>query len=1235
MMRTLLACLLAVAAAAAEWRLDAAAGTVGSLAVPIAALAHAGALRVDAARTAGDGGDCWVEIRLVAADGRRYATAEPLHIPAGERRASAVFGLDAGSWTGKDGPLGADAVRSLAALEIAAHGWTGAIQARIEAVAAPAGTPAFTVVALHPGLIAVGPWREWRVRLAGGFQNEQGELELIDAAGRRWPMFLDQPGSPDPAGRWRAHGPARWVLRLAPDEAPAAPARLHWSDGQLSWDGPPQDPGSAVAASETLPAAAAAALPISDTEAWAGPASRFVDGAWLRLPWQEMPAALAPVIAWRSGWTGFRGAEAIAWPQAEALDRRAAAGLAWIDLLPEGLAEEQGPFRFGLSPWTGGDGPWTTPRDLWRSDAPWLAWRAHARAVLARCRAAPGLAGWSLGLQRSANDAAQRDRLAQVASGIATLVATLDMRPVVARHPQLATFARSDPSGAWFAFADGAAGWTQGPVPLSGPVLFERGGGSDGAGGIAVPVAPGGEVRLAGAQVALDSNLFNLDRLELDVALDGGGEATLYMWMTDHRHRWWQQRVGRITGDGGWQTVGVDCGERAAWTSPGATWSDDVRRRIRAMGVVAYVRGAGPQARLRLDRMRRLGWPAMAAAPQLAFTSVVRGPAAVQRWQPISAGFQLSMASLNPYDPDLADVVGEVEGPGGAKFRHPAYWYEPHRLDFDGSTETAVPDGTGEWRWRWTPPTPGAWRYRLVARLKVRDAWQQAESAWSTVDVGSVRGAMPTVAADRSDPRWFATAEGRFWYPIGINLRSPGDERQDGCLAEERAFKPTDEEPAAIRGWRSIDWQRRGTRAYERWFDTMQANGMDWARVWMCPWWCGLEWRRDWDDYGGLVWYSQANAARMDRVMELAASHGVYVQVELMNHGMVGEHADRQWQDSPYNRRNGGPCRQVGDWFKSDEVWAIHAKRLRYTLARWGWCTNLAAWSLSSELEFTGTFNQETGGNDRGFSPSLQAWIERSLAWMRENDPQRDRMTTIHWSHPWSGPRHWRTPGLGFSNSNAYTAFQDFDEALGGRMRPRSLPIALDAYLNQLFPADELKRPTLIGEWGGHWADNTPWVLRGELRTGLWLQAVTPYAANTGFWWWLWLDVADKWSQYGAVARFMQGEERRGIAWTPIQPRFEGGAQRLLAQGMRSDKAVRLYVWPRGMDQDFRRVQPKAAGDLLIEGVAAGSVWHVRRIDGGNGEVVAERDLRADDAGRLRLPVSAVDPDAVFKLDRN
>ena len=101
-------------------------------------------------------------------------------------------------------------------------------------------------------------------------------------------------------------------------------------------------------------------------------------------------------------------------------------------------------------------------------------------------------------------------------------------------------------------------------------------------------------------------------------------------------------------------------------------------------------------------------------------------------WQPIACDFQLSLASRNPYDPDEADVVGEVEGPDGQHLRHPAYWFEAMRLTATPQGERAAAEGAGGWRWRFSPPSAGTWRWRIVARIKRREAWLETASGWST-----------------------------------------------------------------------------------------------------------------------------------------------------------------------------------------------------------------------------------------------------------------------------------------------------------------------------------------------------------------------------------------------------------------------------------------------------------------------------------------------------------------------
>jgi hypothetical protein len=287
---------------------------------------------------------------------------------------------------------------------------------------------------------------------------------------------------------------------------------------------------------------------------------------------------------------------------------------------------------------------------------------------------------------------------------------------------------------------------------------------------------------------------------------------------------------------------------------------------------------------------------------------------------------------------------------------------------------------------------------------------------------------------------------------------------------------------------------------------------------------------------------------------------------------------------------------------------------------------------LSSELEFTAAWYTETQHNeDSGYSPSTEKWVKKHLAWFKGNDPL-PRAVSIHFSHPWDGSRLWPTEGLGFNNSNAYTGFQDFGRLGGNRGYGRDLPMALDIYLNQHFPAARLHRPTLIGEWGGHWSDNDSTTLAQELHVGLWLQAATPYAGNTGFWWWLWLDAGDKWAEYAHVAAFVAGDDRRGLGYQPAKPRVEGGA-RVSVSGMASESEHRYYAWLTRSDQQ-QMSSAKDAGSARIETGQAGSTWRVERWSCAEGKVEKSFELQADPQGALVLPLERVNPDAAFKLSR-
>lgn len=1253
MMRAVMSAMIALVVlsglSAQEWSFALPASGGAAQTLPIATTALDGVAAIDVAwsvsgSSTDEAPDRWLEIALLTADGRWFTSAAlpALHAGQADRRRILLAAVD---WAGSQGRLGGDALQAVAAWRVTIHGGatSTAVSGTISTIAATADA-SFAVEQVGGGLVrrtgAAGErWCEWRLRLVGNARGEGGTLRFVSEAGII-PAFFEQPGVASARG-WQARGPGRWVLRLRPGEE-GREGHLTWSDGPVSWRSPTLSVPTAISSDEPLPTAVTGALPIDEVTAWQGPAAVLANGSIVRTPPRTVEAALAPVLRWRADWTGFRGLEATAHGQAQAWDARLGEALTTVDLLSDALVQEQGAFRFGLHPrHADSGGACAYPQDWWTAAAAAEDWIAHAHEVVARTRAVPELNTWTMGCLAPANDADQLARLHRIAAQIATIA---DDRPVLLRHPQLLAYRYRADDPPWSTFERNTEGWNAAPWP--GMVRPRRSeGGSEGDFALELPLTTAGMVRIGATQRLIDANVSNLDRLEWDLRLEGDAAVTAdcYAWVTDRHHRWYQTRVTRLSAAPRWTTVGVDLDAGAKWEPVGhdAPWTGDQRRQLRRLGLAVFIHDdASASAAIRIDRIRRLGWPEQITTPlQIEDLRIIAQPTA--RATPIMVDFALSQAVNNPFDPELADVVGEVEGPDGQRLRYPAYWAEPMELRFADGLETVLPAGPGQWHWRFSPPQPGVWRWRIVAKLKVQDQWLESASAWHESTVPAAWPKLIPVRPDPQHPTWWRRDDGAFWYPLGVNLRSPGDKRQDAVLVEEAAGKAVparnaDPLTAPLPGWTSPQFERLGTVAFDRWLRQCAANGMTWARVWMCPWWCGLEWSREWDEYGGVLVYNQHAAARLDRVLELAEREGIYIQLELQNHGMTSDSVDQQWNPdgrgnpgSPYSRRQGGPCRTAGEFYRNEEAWQLQVKRLRYIQARWGWRSGLAAYVLSSEMEFTGDW-RESGAfadEDLGHAPSTQRWIERNLAWFKEHDPQQ-RAVSIHFSHPWRASRMWQMEGLGFSNSNAYTGFQDAQRRLGGP--GAGLGKAFEIYLGGHFPPDRLKRPTLVGEWGGHWSRNTPERLAAELHTGLWMQAVLPYGGNTGFWWWLWIDAADTWHEYAGISRFVQGWDPRGARWQAKRPATDAG---VLALGMQSPREMRAYVWREGLDRSLSLPALPDAGRVTWR-APADSAWDIERWDTRTGTVATTAAVTADGDGNLVVALGELVGDAAFVLRR-
>lgn len=1172
----------------------------------------------------------WLEWCLVTNDQRFFTSAVSTPLGRNEASGRITIPLQASAWSSAHGPLTSDALAGVSQLWLRIHGSdSGRLEAHLDLQTnAPVLSP--TLRLLTDGLVDRGPWREWWFDLGPGVRDGAA-VSLVTPSQTMIPAFFQQPGLMQ-GEHWRPRGQPRWVVRLRSDETIPAGTVIQVTTTADHWTSQALPAVTTVSQAIPLPSAPTT-RPHPRGGSWSDRCIDLTEPAQpMLLRQQTRPSALAPLLVWRADWTGDRGADLVSHARASLLDRDLLQRPAAIDLLPQALFGDQGTFRFGLSPWAmANGGPWSAPETAWDSPDALAELSSHARRVVAMSRAVGSLSEWQLGALAPANSPGQLAVWQAWATDLATWIASHDQRPVYARHPQLAAWNKRDPT-AWADFESGLDGWRAGPgSPLVTATTPSRR--IDERSGNHALIAALPETGGASLMRLVDADVFGLERLEFSAQLPGqAGGSLLVAWATDNHHRWYQQTIGWLPAGRPWRTMAIDFADQAEWqpVAHATPWDGSQRRRIRRLGIIAWPHQLQATTReLRLDNMIRFGEPSEPSDASTLRITTVAGPnqavAAHAVWE---TQFDLSLQARNPYDPRHADVRIELSGPGGETRQFPAYWHEPHTIAREGDHERVRANGLGQWRTRVAVDVPGTWRFRIIARIKWRDDWREATGDWQAVQVTAADPErLPRIRQASNDPRYWETEHGDFFYPLGINLRSPGDERQDPLLNRMDV------------DWRSEDLEADGTAAYVRWFATMQQHQMNYARVWMSPWWMGLEWHRSWDDFGGLMVYNQANAARMDRIVELAAAHRIYLQVELQNHGMTSQNVDEQWDPepetrepgSPYNAVNGGPCRRAFDYFTNEEAWHAHQARLRYTVARWGAYQHIMAWVLSSELEFTGAWWQEAfNRGERGHSPTTTAWVERNLAWFTDND-HHQRPVSVHFSHPWRAGQFWRdTAGLGFNNSNAYTGFQSEMGQLGGRRA--GLGSAMMRYLSDHFPPWDLERPTMIGEWGGHWSERSPQVLEAELRVGTWLQAVLPYGGNVGFWWWLYLDAGDEWDRYAVIARFLNGDDPRGTNLRPVRFDVDGGP--VFAAGSSGPDRHRIYAWQRGIDKTPWNGRTVHTGQLQITGNEPGSRWRVEVYSPEDGSLLATTGARANDNGVIRYQLGAVAPDLAIKLDR-
>ena len=467
----------------------------------------------------------------------------------------------------------------------------------------------------------------------------------------------------------------------------------------------------------------------------------------------------------------------------------------------------------------------------------------------------------------------------------------------------------------------------------------------------------------------------------------------------------------------------------------------------------------------------RLGWSA--EAPQIAALNTP------QLWQCAEFRVDNAPVATNNFDPDLICLDATFTPPSGRSLIVPAFWYQEFSRALVDGKEGLTPVGSPHWRIRFTPTEPGD--YTLALGIQVAGAVAGAP----VVTHFSVPAAAPAgrhgwvrVAEDK---RSFETSDGRRLRLIGENV----------CWSDERGT---------------------GTFDYDRWFRRMEEAGENFARLWLAPWFMGLEHRP-----GRLNHYDLAGAWQLDHIFELAAQHHLYLLFCFDHHGMYQANnrswggSNNFWLTNPYNRQLGGPCTQPNDFFTDAQARQIYQKRLRYLVARYGYSSQLLAWQFFNEIDNVyGPLN----GDD------VLAWHRVMGAWLRAHDPYRHLITTSLTGGS-VRPEFWALPEMDFSMYHSYSD---------------ASPAQRVSSLARTF-GPQHDKPMMIGEFGtsaANWNSAADPYLRG-FRQGLWGGALGGSVGTAMSWWWQGIDNENAYPLYSALHRILHNAGWDEGAWTPAE----------------------------------------------------------------------------------------------------
>ncbi len=460
------------------------------------------------------------------------------------------------------------------------------------------------------------------------------------------------------------------------------------------------------------------------------------------------------------------------------------------------------------------------------------------------------------------------------------------------------------------------------------------------------------------------------------------------------------------------------------------------------------------------------------------FGPITFAPDPVGRYEKLEIRFQVMSAYDNPFDSAEVAIDAVFTAPSGKTWTVPAFWFQDFRRVLANGEETLIQTGNPEWRVRFTPVETGAHSFVLVLMDKSGISRTAARSF--TVKSSNRRG---FIRVSPVDSRYLEFDEGDFYFPMGQNV-----------------------------GWAGV----KGTYDFDVWMDRMAAAGENWIRIWCTHFGKGqsLEWNRDyWSGwYHGLGRYSQEGAWKWDTLIGKAEALGLYVQMATQHHGQFSKTTNSNWDECPYNVANGGFLNGGDEFFSDPRAKALYKRKMRYTMARWGYSTAILAWELFNEVQWTDNYNANY--------PVVARWHGDMAEYIHAIDPWKHIVTT---SARDADSLIWSDPAMDIAQIHYY----------GGGV--------VEALRSRQEMMVKYAKPNIIGEFGDNAAGGGDDPRGTVIHQGLWATAMLGGGAMP--WWWdSVVDPFDLYYHWRVLSDFWKGEDLRTGDFRPVRVLCYGGA---------------------------------------------------------------------------------------------